>query len=137
MKSYLPSLQGRNKWKTLRENLIPGQLVLVGDADDISRRGTYRLSRMHALHPQISKGKEIVRRATVAVLGRNVDSSGSKIEYILRDISDCSCLTCCFSKNNFNLLCTRIALANIYFCLFLNLIIMCYSNCLYFICCLK
>ena len=32
MKSYLPSLQGYNKWRTLQTNLEPGQLVLVEDA---------------------------------------------------------------------------------------------------------
>ena len=61
-----------------RENLAPGQLVLVGDASDFSKRGAYRLGRIHAVHPQIRKGKEVVRRVTVAVL---------KVEYILRDLS--------------------------------------------------
>ena len=51
MKSYLPTLQGRAKWRTLRNNLTVGQLVLVGDAEDLSKRGAYRLGRVHCLHP--------------------------------------------------------------------------------------
>jgi len=51
IKAYLPSLQGRIKWQVLRDNLVPGQLVLVGDAEDISERGAYRLGRIHCLHP--------------------------------------------------------------------------------------
>ena len=39
MKSYLPTLQGRNKWRTLQTNLVRGQLVLLGDAEDICCRG--------------------------------------------------------------------------------------------------
>ena len=70
MKSYLPSLQGRNKWRTLKNNLTIGQLVLVGDEDDLSKRGCYRLGRVHAQHRQIKKGKEVVRRATIAVLAK-------------------------------------------------------------------
>ena len=89
MKVYLPSLQGRNKWRTLQENLTPGQLVHIGDAEDLSYRGAYRLGRIHCLHPQIRRGKEIVRRATVAVLVRNSreNNSSPKIEYMLRDLS--------------------------------------------------
>ena len=30
MISYLPTLQGRNTWRELNKNLVPGQLVLVG-----------------------------------------------------------------------------------------------------------
>ena len=85
MKGYLPCLQGRNKWRTLRENLVVGQLVLVGDAEDLSKRGAYRLGRVHRLHPQLRAGKEIVRRATVAVPKKN--AAVGEIEYILRDIS--------------------------------------------------
>ena len=68
-----------------RENRKPGQLVLVGDAEDLSYRGDYRLDRIERLHPQIRNGKELVRRATVAVLGKG--SSGSDVEYVLRDLS--------------------------------------------------
>ena len=68
IEGYLPNLQGRNKWREIRQNLTPGQLVLVADAEDICERGTYRLGRIHSVHPQIRNGKEIVRRATVAVL---------------------------------------------------------------------
>ena len=84
MKAYLPSLQGRKKWRTLRNNLVPGQLVLVGGADDIAGRGSYRLGRIHRLHPQTRKGKEIVRRATIAVMGNN---ASGEIEYVLRDLA--------------------------------------------------
>ena len=63
IKGYLPTLQGRSKWRIARENLIPGQLVLVGDASDISKRGTYRVGRIHAVYPQTRKGRDFVRRA--------------------------------------------------------------------------
>ena len=84
IKGYLPTLQGRSKWRVARENLTQGQLVLVGDASDISKRGTYRLGRIHAVYPQTRKGREFVRRATVAVLKH---SGSGDIEYILRDVS--------------------------------------------------
>ena len=29
-KGYLSTLQGRGKWRTVKENIAPGQLVLVG-----------------------------------------------------------------------------------------------------------
>ena len=53
------------------KNLTVGQLVLVGDAEDVTYRGAYRLGRIHSLHPHIRRGKEIIRRATVAVLAKN------------------------------------------------------------------
>ena len=84
MKGYLPTLQGRAKWRIARQNISPGQLVLVGDANDIARRGHYRLGRIHEVHPQIRKGREIVRRATVAVLKH---SGSGELEYVLRDLS--------------------------------------------------
>ena len=86
MRSYLPSLQGRSKWRTLKDNVVSGRLVLVGDAEDIAHKGAYRLGRIHCLHPQIRKGKEIVRRAMVAVIAKKSTSSDScQIEYVLRD----------------------------------------------------
>ena len=51
------SLQGRSKGRVARENLTPGQLVLVGDASDISKRGTYRLGCIHAVYPQARKAR--------------------------------------------------------------------------------
>ena len=39
MKSYVTSRQERNKWRTVRPNLVPGQLVLVGDAEDLAHKG--------------------------------------------------------------------------------------------------
>ena len=64
-KGYLPTLQKRGKWRISRENLSPGQLVLVGDADDFSKRGSFRLSRIHCIYPEFWHGKEYVRRATM------------------------------------------------------------------------
>jgi len=64
--------------------LIPGQLVLVSDAGDITKRAAYRLARVHCVHPQLRKGKEIVYRATIAVLKSN---GLREIEYLLRDLS--------------------------------------------------
>jgi len=55
----------------------------VADAEDISGRGAYRLGIIHCLHPQIRQGKEVVRRAIVAVMGKN--ATGEK-EYVLRDL---------------------------------------------------
>ena len=81
MKDYLACLQGRNKWRTLRENLVVGQLVLVGDAEDLSKRKAYRLGRIHRLHPQLRAGKEIVHRATIAVLKKN--AAAGEIEYCI------------------------------------------------------
>ena len=87
-KSYVTSLQGRNKWRTMRPNLVPGQLVLVGDAEDLAHKGAYRLGRVHSLHPQIRRGKEIVWRATIAVLAKKSTAADpDKIECILRDLS--------------------------------------------------
>ena len=64
--------------------LSPGQLVLVGDASDIFKRGTYRFGHIHCVHPQQRKVKDIVRRATIAILK---DSGTGEIQYILRDLS--------------------------------------------------
>ena len=83
MKGNLPSLQGRSKWKTIQKNLVPGQLVLVGDSEDLTGRGAYRLGRVHRLHPQIQQGREVVRRATVAVLS----NASGELEYVLRDLA--------------------------------------------------
>ena len=60
-------MQGRSKLRVTRENHSPGQMVLVGDASDIFKRGTYRLGRIHCGHPQQGKGKDIVCKATIAV----------------------------------------------------------------------
>ena len=85
MKDYLPCLQGRNKWRTLRKNLVVGQMVLVSDAGDSSKRGAYRMGRIYRLHLKLLTGKEIVCRATVAVVKKN--AAAGEIEYILRNIS--------------------------------------------------
>jgi len=71
MQSYISSLQNQNKWWVLREGLTVDQLVLVGDAEVVACRGVYRLERFHCLYPQNRKGKEIISRATVAVLAKN------------------------------------------------------------------
>ena len=72
-------VQGRSKWRVACQNLAEGQLVLVGNAEDTSKRGTYRLGRVHCVYPQLRRGKEIVRRATIAVLK---NSASKEIEYI-------------------------------------------------------
>ena len=87
IKGYVTNIQGRKKWRATRENLFPGQLVLVGDSEDICKRGSYRIGRIHSVHPQFRNGKEIVRRATVAVFARNSDSGSNKLDYILVDVS--------------------------------------------------
>ena len=70
MQGYLPILQGRNKWRVTRNNICTGQLVLVGDAENISRGGANRLGRVHRVYPQWRNGKELVCRVAVAVLER-------------------------------------------------------------------
>ena len=84
IKGYLPTLQGRSKWCVTRENLSVGKLVVVEDAQDFSKRGVYRLGRVHRIHPQKRKGREIVRRATIAVLK---NSGSGDFEYIFGDTS--------------------------------------------------
>ena len=58
MQGYLPTLQGHSKWRVHRDNLEPGPLVLVVDAEDLDKRGVYRLGRIHVVHPQIRQGKK-------------------------------------------------------------------------------
>ena len=86
MTGYLPTLQGRNKWRTIQKNLTPGQLVLLGDSEDVFHKGAYRLGRIHRLHPQLRKGREIARRATVAVLSKKTPGGSAELEYVLRDL---------------------------------------------------
>ena len=86
VKNYLPTLQARVKWQVTKNNLVPGQLVLVGDSDDIVHRSSYHLGRIHKVHPQLRNGVNIVCRATVAVLNK----SGG-IDYVLCDISKMAC----------------------------------------------
>ena len=64
------------------DNLEVGQMVLVGDAEDLTKPGAYRLGRIHCIHPETRKGREIVRRATAAVFARNPDTESCEIEYI-------------------------------------------------------
>ena len=63
---YLPWLQGRKKWLKISENLKPGQLVVMGSLEDISKRGRFKLGRIEEVISQIRNGKPIVRRAMVA-----------------------------------------------------------------------
>ena len=53
---YLPWLQGRKKWLKVSENLKPGQLVVMGSLEDISKRGRYKLGRIEEEIPQIRMG---------------------------------------------------------------------------------
>ena len=87
MAFYLPTLQGRNKWRESAQNLQVGDLVLVGDAEDISKRGNYRVGRISEIFPQMHHGKPIVRRAKVAVTVYDSKSDSYAIDHILRDIS--------------------------------------------------
>ena len=57
------------------DNLEVGQLVLVGDAEDLSKRVAYSLGRIHCIDPETRKGREIVKCATVPVLAKNPDTS--------------------------------------------------------------
>ena len=84
---YLPTLQGRNKWREAATNLQIGQLVLVGDSEDITKRGKYRLGRVAEVFPQLHHGKPIVRRAKIAVTVYDSATDQYTINHILRDIS--------------------------------------------------
>ena len=62
-KGYPPTLQGRGKWRVACQNLAKGQLVLVGNAEDTNKCGTYRLRRVHCVHttvhcPRYVEGKK-------------------------------------------------------------------------------
>ena len=83
MRSYLSTSQGRTKTRVTRNNICTGKLVLVGYAEDISKRGTYCLGRVHRV---CRKGKELVRRANVAML-KDCRDGTNKTECILRDIT--------------------------------------------------
>ena len=83
MRDYVPTLQDKTKWRVTRNNICHGQLV--EDAESISKRGTYRLCRLHQAHQLGRKGKMLVRGATVAVLKDFTDVT-NKIEYILGDL---------------------------------------------------
>ena len=63
-KSYLINLQGHGKWRTIRD-------------------GAYRIGRIHCLHPQIRNGREIVRRATVAVIAKNSTNNSGQLNMFL------------------------------------------------------
>ena len=68
------------------EKSLPGPIGTGGRRRGYCKTGLYRLVRIHCLHPQIRKGKEIVRRATMAVMANHSGSEAGKIQYILRDV---------------------------------------------------
>jgi len=39
LRGYLPCLHGRNKWRTIWDNLVVGQLVLIGDVEELRKNG--------------------------------------------------------------------------------------------------
>ena len=65
------------------KNLAVGQLILIGDVGALCHREAYRLSRIRRFHPQTSKGKQIVRRATVAVMGKASETGSTQIDHVL------------------------------------------------------
>ena len=64
-----------------------GTISSCGRCGRRNLQGAYRLGRIHSLHPHIRRGKEIIRRATVAVLAKNTVGDPGRIEYVLRDLS--------------------------------------------------
>ena len=78
---------GQNKWRELKKNLVPCQLVLVMDSADLLSKRAYRLEQVHHLHPELCGDKEIVHQATVPALQRNAAAGNCEIEYVLRNIS--------------------------------------------------
>ena len=87
MDFYLPTLQGRNKWRETVGNLKIGQLVLVGDTEDLLTKGKYRVGRIAETFPQMHHGKPIVRRAKIAVTKFDSGKGTCVIDHIFRDIS--------------------------------------------------
>ena len=69
---FLPTLQGKNKWRETARNFKIGQLLLVGDKEDLLTKGKHRVGRVAKTFPQTNHGKPIVRRAKIAVT--NFDS---------------------------------------------------------------
>ena len=53
---YLFWLQGRKKWLKVFENLKPGQLVIIGLLEDISKSGRYKLGKIEEVIPEIRNG---------------------------------------------------------------------------------
>ena len=66
-------------------NAVLSGINLLNNLVEVLTR--FRLGRIHCVHPQVRKGRDIVRRATVAVLAKNPDSGKTEIRYILRDLS--------------------------------------------------
>ena len=83
---YLPTLQGRYKWRETSKNLQIGDLVLVGDSANISERGKYCVGRVAEVFPQMHNGNPIVRRAKIAVTEYDSKPDSYKVEHIFRDI---------------------------------------------------
>ena len=84
---HLPTLQGRNKWREIARNLQVGELVLVGDAEDVAVRGKYRVGRIPEVFLQMHQGKPLVRKAKIAVTEYDSKNDLYKVGHIYRDIS--------------------------------------------------
>ena len=69
------------------ENLKPGQLVVMGSLEDISKRRRHKLGRIEEVIPQIRNGKPTVRRAKMAVIKLEKTTGEVKIKYVLQDVS--------------------------------------------------
>ena len=59
------------QWREIARNLQVGELVLVGDAEDVAVRGKYRVGRIAEVFSQMHQGKPLVRRAKIAVTEYN------------------------------------------------------------------
>ena len=55
------------QWREIAKNLQVGELVLVGDAEDLAVIGKYRLSKIAEVFSQMHQVKPLVRRAKIAV----------------------------------------------------------------------
>ena len=68
----LPSLfAGTKLMEGPAEKLNCGTADSYGDAEYVPYSGDYGLGQIHSLLPHIRRGKEIIRRATAAVLAKN------------------------------------------------------------------
>ena len=84
---YIPTLQGRNKWRETTKNLQIGKFVLEGDFADIFERGKYRVGRVAEVFPQMHHGTPLLLRVKIAVTEYDLKTDSYKVVQVYRDIS--------------------------------------------------
>ena len=74
LKSYLPALQSRQKWLSVRRNLKKGDLVLM--VDECQNRGFWNLALVDKVYPS-SDG--LVRSVAVKTAKKSFDRPANKL----------------------------------------------------------